>query len=277
MTIGLHVSASGGAPNAIERALELKCENFQFFSRPPQGGEAPHLTDTIVDGFKHAMAESGLRDAIIHTPYFINLASIKKNIYEGSIRIIREELERASTLAVPYVVTHLGAAKGLDEQKALTLVGKGLQSILKGYKGSATLLLENAAGAGSVIGSDFSELRYLLDAVSDNAPVGICLDTCHLFASGYDLRTPAAVKKTFDAFDHEIGFERLQYIHANDSQCGLGENKDRHAHIGEGTIGVPGFKSILSVPELADVPIVIETPHDGKHITDLKKLKSYRP
>lgn len=276
MVIGLHVSAAGGSDKTIERAVELKCETFQFFSRSPQGGKAPELTDEIVKNFKKGLKENGLTDPIIHTPYFINLCSENERIKHGSVEIIREELERASVLTVPYVVTHLGASKDGDPQQALKEVAKGIKKILTGYKGSAMLLLENAAGSGTVIGSRFEELAALIKAAPDKKKIGVCLDTCHLFASGYDLRDEQAVKQTFSAFNNTVGKQYLKYIHANDSKAGLGEKKDRHEHIGDGHIGTRGYKAIMALPQLKNIPFVLETHHDGKHKEDVKKLKSYR-
>lgn len=276
MRIGLHVSASGGAHETVKRAQELECETFQFFSRSPQGGPAPRLTQDIIASFKNGVEQFGFKDVLIHTPYFINLASPSTRITKGSISIIREELERASALAVPYVVTHLGASKEGNRDEAVKKVAEGLKKIISGYKGSAMLLLENAAGSGTIIGSRFEELHELLAALPAKAPVGVCLDTCHLFASGYDLRNTAAVNATLADFDSIVGKQYLTYIHANDSMAGLGEHKDRHAHIGEGKIGSSGFKALLRHPRLNNIPFVLETPHDGKHISDLKKLKSFR-
>ena len=156
------------------------------------------------------------------------------------------------------------------------MVAKGLKKVFSGYKGSAMLLLENAAGSGTIIGDTFEELAYLITQMPKKVPVGVCLDTCHLFASGYDLRTADAVKKTLSEFDKTVGLSYLKYIHANDSKEALGARKDRHAHIQEGNIGPKGFKAILAHPELQHIPIVLETHHDGKHLDDLKKLKSYR-
>lgn len=276
MVIGLHVSAAGGADTTIERAHELDCETFQFFSRPPQGGKAPELTDDIVSRFRSGLREQKLKEPIIHTPYFINLCSTTPRIQHGSVDIIREELERASLLGVPYVVTHLGASRELAPQTAQKKVAEGIKKILTGYTGSTILLLENAAGAGTVIGDTFEELSILVKAAPQKKHIGICLDTCHLFASGYDLRDINSVAATLRQFDKIVGKSYLKYIHANDSKTNLGEKRDRHEHIGEGYIGTKGMKAFIQHPFIQQLPIVLETPHDGKHITDLKKLKSYR-
>jgi len=277
MLIGLHVSAAGGADKTIERAKELECETFQFFSRSPQGGPAPILTKKIVQNFQEGLRTYNLKNPIIHTPYFINLCSINKKIRQSSIHIIQEELKRASLLGVPYVVTHLGARKDMNPVMALKEVARAVKKILTDYRGSAVLLLENAAGSGTVIGSTFQELAALIHAAPNKKKVGVCLDTCHLFASGYDIRNPRAVNATLKQFDTYVGKKFLYYIHVNDSKARLGEKKDRHDHIGDGHIGIKGFRAFLNHPYIQHTPIVLETNHDGKHITDLKKLKSYRP
>lgn len=276
MVIGLHVSAAGGADKTIERAKELKCETFQFFSRSPQGGKAPQLTPAIITAFKNGLKEHNLKDPIIHTPYFINLCSTNARIKKRSREIIREELERASLLSVPYVVTHLGASKDLNQKTALREVANGIRQILTGYTGSAMLLLENAAGSGTIIGSTFEELGKLIKSTPHKKRIGVCIDTCHLFASGYDMRDKKSLAQTLKKFDTTIGKQYLKYIHANDSKTKLGEKKDRHEHIGDGEIGEKGFMALLTHPMIQNIPLVLEVPHDGKHIIDLKKLKKMR-
>ncbi len=272
----MHVSAAGGADQAVLRAQELGCETFQFFSRPPQGGNAPKLTKELVASFAGKIKAAGFKDVIIHTPYFINLASSTPRIYKGSIQIIREELERATTLGVPFVVTHLGSARDVSHKVGMRMVRDGLKQILHGYSGSAKLLLENSAGAGNVIGDTFEELHELLAPFKLSQPIGVCLDTCHMFASGYDIRTPKGVAAVLSQFKKIVGVGWLKYVHANDSMGGLGDHKDRHDHIGNGKIGKAGFRALLKHPAMKQVPIVIETPHDGKHITDLKTLQKLK-
>lgn len=276
MNIGLHVSASGGSHQTVKRATDLGCETFQFFSRSPQGGPAPKLTTDIVTKFKQDCKEAGITETLIHTPYFINLCSTNLRIKNGSITIIREELERASLLNVTAVVTHLGAAKDMDPKKAVAEVAKGIKKILTGYRGKPFLLLENAAGAGSVVGSTFEQLHQLIVAAPKGSHIGVCLDTCHLFASGYDLRTKEDIKKTFSSFDKIVGMRYLKFIHANDSKSVLGDHKDRHEHIGDGHIGQGGFKALMAYRALKNIPCILETPHDGKHIRDLERLMSLR-
>ncbi len=279
MRFGLHVSIAGSIANSPMNAHEKGAECFQIFSRSPQGGPAPKLTTELVAEYRENCKKYSLADVAIHTPYYINLASLNDRIRNSSVKIIREELERASILRVQHVMTHLGSAKDQDEKKAVKTVGGGLKKILEGYKGTAILLLENSAGAGKVVGDTFDELAFLLKYLAvDRSPstVGICFDTCHAFTSGYDLRTAAAVKKTLKSFDDIIGLERLKLIHANDSMAGLGEHRDRHEHIGLGKIGVEGFRALVDHPKLKNVNMILETPHDGKELNDLATLKKLR-
>lgn len=280
--VGLHVSAAGGVENAPENAKEFGAEVFQFFSRSPRGGGAPKISDEQVKLFRERCEAYGF-ESYIHTPYYINFASKNKRIYHGSINVVREELERGSKLGVKYVVTHMGSAREWVQDKsstetpkeALDQVVKGLREIFDASKFTTKLLLEISAGAGSVIGDTFEELRYLLDGVG-RRDVHVCLDTCHLFASGYDLRTKEAINETMKAFRKEVGISELKLVHVNDSKTDLAGRSDRHEHIGRGTIGAEAFKLMLAHPDFQKVNFILETDHDKLIYEDLKFLKRYR-
>lgn len=299
--VGLHVSAAGGVENAPGNAKEMGAECFQFFSRSPRGGAAKVISPEQAKLFRGACKEHGY-ESYIHTPYYINFASQKKWIAESSTRVIREELERGSLLGVKYVVTHMGSAKGyLAEStvpkaqspnktqspvpktqklqkpiKALKQVAEKIKAIYSGGKKfSSILLLETCAGSGETIGDRFEELAYLLDAVGRD-DVHVCLDTCHLFASGYDLRSEEALEETMKQFRKILGISQLKLVHANDSKTDLGGHVDRHEHIGKGKIGATGLKALLAHPDFQKVNFILETDHD-KHIhDDLQFLKKYR-
>lgn len=274
--IGAHVSAAGDMSLAPERAQEEGCECFQFFSRPPQGGPAKPITTALAEKFR-AASHANNQEAYIHTPYYINLASDKNNIYYGSITAIREELERGSLLGVRYVMAHMGSAKDLGEKAGVKKVIEGLQAILKDYQGTTQLLLENSAGAGMVIGDSFEELAAIVNSAKlKKYDLGICFDTCHAFASGYDLRDEKAVAATFKKFDSVIGKDKLKLIHANDSMTELNSRKDRHDHIGQGKIGRAGFKAIVALAKKRKVNMILETPHDEKLMKDIALLKTMR-
>ncbi len=278
--IGAHISAAGDISQAPLRAVSAGCECFQFFSRPPQGGSAKIITIKLATAFKNNCEKYNL-ESYIHTPYYINLASTKNNIYYGSIKVISEELERGSLLEVKYVITHLGSSKELGEKKGLKKVIEGLEQIMKNYKGSTELLLEISAGSGFIIGDTFEELANIIHYNKlKKYKLGICFDTAHAFASGYDLRTSQAVNNTFKQFNKIIGKEKLKLIHANDSLTEINSKKDRHTHIGAGKIGLKGFKAVVNYAKKLKINLVLETPHkdykDQALLNDIKKLKSFR-
>lgn len=274
MKFGAHVSAAGGLWNAPENAAKIGCEVFQFFSRPPQGGNAAAITPEVAKKFREACEKHEQELWVIHAPYIINFASTTERIRNNSIRMIREELDRGSALGARAVMFHPGSAREVPLTMGIRMVADGINELLKGYKGSTQLLIEISAGSGSVIGDTFDEVRDILKLVkSEN--VGVCFDTAHAFASGYDLRDKKAVAATFDAFDKEIGLERLVMSHCNDSKVELGAKKDRHDFLGEGHIGLDGFKAMMAEKRLKDLFWIVETPVEGQE-ADIKKLKKMR-
>ncbi len=288
LKIGCHVSAAGGVFNAPSNAAALECETFQIFTRPPMGGKAPELTDEIITKFRDEMKKHQLDVFVVHCPYFVNFGSKEPRIYHGSISVVAEELKRANFLGAKYVMTHLGSAKDLGDEKAFAQTQKCLKEVLEKYEGNSDasvggaktkFLLEIAAGAGSVIGDTFEELAYLMEPlVKFKTFGGICFDTQHAFSAGYDLRDSASVLETFKKFDKVIGLKWLKMSHINDSKTELGGRKDRHDHIGEGKIGEKGFKALLEFfnSKSLDLPLILETEHDKvkKDIETLKKLRN---
>lgn len=275
--IGLHVSAAGSLDLAPGRAAQAGAECFQFFSRSPQGGPAKEISEELAASFRAAMAKEQQRAAYIHAPYYINFASAKKQIFHGSISVVRAELERGSLLGVKALMTHLGTLKDLGEEKGMLQVVDGLAAVMEGYIGETQFLVEISAGAGQIVGDTFAEIAFLLNHPKlSGAPIGVCFDTAHAFASGYDLRTPEVVAKTFKMFDQEIGLDRLMVIHSNDSLVELGARRDRHAHIGQGKIGKAGFAAIVAVAKKRQIDLILETPHDGQELTDIEVLKKMR-
>lgn len=275
MKFGAHVSIAGGIDKAPERALALGCECFQIFTRSPRGGKPPALGKDLVDSFLNSCSASGLTDYYIHTPYYINLASEKKELRRSSVAIIREELERGSLIGAKYVMTHLGSSKGAVRAEAVDMVIDGIVEILKGSGSLSTeLLLENTAGQGETIGDTFDELAGILDEVG-NPRLGVCLDTAHLIASGYDIRTKTSLENTLNALFSVISPDRVKLLHGNDSKVGLGEKKDRHEHIGKGEIGKEGFKAVLGSPALKKLDMIVEIPPEEVS-PDIELLKHMR-
>lgn len=272
MKIGCHVSIANSIAEAPKRAHDLGCETFQIFTRAPQGGKAPELTEDLVKEFRLKAKRYKLEAFYIHTPYYINFASTNNRIRYGSSGVIREELERASSLGAKYVMTHLGSAKELGQKEALKQTAEMLHKSLDGYNGSAKLLIENSAGAGEIIGDDLSEIAQIIKEAKNENIAGICLDTQHSFASGYDW---TAIEKTLEKIDQEIGLDKIKLIHANDSASDLGSRKDRHAHIGQGKIGLENFTQIVQFAQKNNIDMICETEHE-KVKEDMETLKSLR-
>ena len=274
--IGVHVSVAGGVNKAPARAAELGCETFQCFTRPPQGGPAPLLTPELVQSFRTEMDKYQLETFHIHTPYYLNYASLKPAIRATSIRVAREELERGSQLGAGYVMTHLGSHTGQTEREGIERVVEAVQKILKNYSGQTEFLLEIAAGSGNIIGDTFAEIGEIVKAVKSLSGFGgVCFDTCHAFASGYDFSTPAKAETTLAEFDGEIGLRWLKLSHVNDSKFALGQKKDRHEHIGKGFIGQAGLAAILQAEPFMKIDWLLETEDDDR-ANDLKLLKAIR-
>lgn len=219
-------------------------------------------------------------DFVIHAPYYINYASTTPRIRYGSISIIRDELERGTILGASGVVTHLGSTKDAGPKLGFHKTWRGIQRVLEGYKGTTKLFLEGSAGAGDQVGSSFEQLAELIKHIESRAKyknkIDVCLDACHIFAAGYDLRTPVDVQTTLKKFDQTVGLKRLKLIHGNDSKFNLGEHRDRHEHIGKGKIGLAGFTALMKHPKLQSVDVIIETPWDTTYQKDIQLLKKLR-
>ena len=270
MRVGCHVSIAGGIVNAPKNAADLGCDVFQIFTRSPQGGTAPKIDTEVVKRFKEEMVKNGQSDCYIHAPYYINFASGNEKTREASVRVIREELERGSLIGAKCLMTHLGSAKYMSRDEALKITAAGIRAVMKGYKGSTQFLLEISAGAGNVIGDTFEELEQI---INEDERVGICIDSAHMFASGYDIKTRDGFGSTIKIIEKTVGLKRIKVIHANDSKVGLGERKDRHDHIDDGKIGIEGFKNLIKA--FPEVDFILETKHD-KVAQDIKKLKEIR-
>lgn len=274
MNIGAHVSIAGGIFNAPLTAAKWGCEVFQMFSRSPQGGPAPKLTDEVLEQFFANCTAGKFKEWVIHAPYYINIGNPEERIRKNSERIIREELERATILKAAYVMFHPGSTKGATREQGLAWAVQSLKNILKGYTGTAQLLIEISAGAGEVIGDTFEEIAFMIEKAGPKT-IGVCFDTQHAFASGYDLRTAKNVEETFKKFDATIGLERLKISHCNDSKVPFEGHKDRHEHLGKGEIGKNGFKALVNSPLLKHVNWYIETEYDFIE-DDIKLMKKLR-
>ena len=272
MLIGCHVSIAGGVFNAPERAAGLGAEAMQIFTRSPQGGKAPEFTEQVISDFKKNCNENKIALSVVHTPYYINFASTNGRIAHGSISVLRDELQRASLLDARYVMTHLGSAGELSDQDANKRTIEALKQSLEDYDGSCELLIENAAGSGKIMGSTFLQISEIIKAVNHPKLTGVCLDTQHSFASGYDWRD---FDITLAKIDNEIGLEKIKLIHANDSKTEFASRKDRHEHIGEGLIGKEAFENIVKFAKVKNIAMILETEHElvQEDINLLKKMR----
>ena len=281
MYFGFHASAAGGVHLAPERAAQEGAEVFQFFSRSPRGGPAPKLTREIILDWQAALKQHQIQATYIHAPYYINFASTNDKIRYGSSAVLRDELERGSILGVRGLMTHLGSAKDVGEAKGVEMVIAGIVKLLTGYKGTTKFLLENSAGSCAIIGDTIEELAAIIKGVEaklkKNNILGICWDTQHGFASGYDIRTPAQLKSWLTMFEKKLGLSRLMLMHANDSKPEFNTHRDRHADIGHGFLGWQTFKQIIQQSKLAKVDLILETPAEKQTYAEtIKKFKGYR-
>lgn len=263
--VGFHVSIAGGINKAVDNAKAIGCSAFQIFSRNPRGWQAKPLAPDDVALFKEKLAASGIeRNAtLVHMPYLPNLSG-QGELYKKSVDTLAEEIVRAGELGIPYLVIHLGSHLGNGAETGIMQLAGAISLARDRAKKDeqVTVLLENNAGQKNSVGGNFEEIRKILDVMGVSA--GICLDTCHAFASGYDLRTESGVDKTLDAFDSAVGFKELKFVHLNDSKGELCSNLDRHEHIGLGNIGKAGLAAFIRHREIAKLPIVMETPIDER-------------
>lgn len=264
--VGFHVSIAGGISNSVDNAKKIGCTAFQIFSRNPRGWAAKPLAPDDVQLFKSKLSASGIdKDAVIvHMPYLPNLSGPNGEFYTKSVETLAGEMERCSALGIPYLVIHLGSHMGKGQASGINQLVKAIETARSKLKAGPVVLLENNAGQKNSIGGNFEELRMILDRLDGPKEFGVCTDTCHLFASGYDLRTKAEVDRTLDKFDNAVGLKELKFIHLNDSKGPLGSNLDRHAHIGLGMVGQKGLAAFLNHRAIRGLPVIMETPIDEK-------------
>lgn len=277
MLLGAHMSVEGGVENAIDRGESIGCTAIQIFAKNNRRMFAPPLPKENILDFKKKRRSSKIQVVFSHAGYLINLASPKKSNWDASIRSMRDELERAEALELPFVVLHPGASVDSSKEKGIQKIVAALTQLIrqtKGYK--VKIALENTAGAGTGIGSRFEELAEIMDQVSDPRRIGVCLDTCHTLASGYDIRTKPAFDTTVGEFDKIVGLQNLLAIHMNDGKGPLGSRKDRHEHIGKGFLGLMPFRLLMNDKRFAKIPKVLETPKDPDMVDDMVNLNTLR-
>jgi deoxyribonuclease-4 len=272
------MSIAGGLDKAPLRGKQVGCDTIQVFTKSNRQWRAKRLTDQEVEAFKANLAATGIGPVVAHDCYLVNLAAPRRAVWKKSVAAFRMELERAERLGIPFLVTHPGSHAGAGEAEGMRRVAEAVNELHASLPGARVqILLETTAGQGSSLGYRFEQLAAILARVEQAARVGICLDTCHVFAAGYDIHTPDGYRKTLKELEACLGIERLQAIHLNDSKGGLGCRVDRHAHIGEGRLGLAPFRRLLNDPRLRRVPMILETPKDDDFITtDRRNLARLR-
>lgn len=269
--LGVHTSIAGGIYTSIERVHELGCSTVQIFSHNPRGWALKEITENDRILFKKLRKELDITPVYIHTSYLINMASSLENLRKKSINLLIEEMNRADAIEAEYVVLHTGSASDTDKKTARRRAIKALKEVFKAGSWNAGLLLENTAGERGDITSEIKELAEIMDALAGLIS-GICIDTCHAFAAGYDVRKDKGIRLLSGEIKKHLGRDKVKLIHLNDSKAGLGKHRDRHEHIGMGHIGMDGFKLFLKHPAFSGIPLILETPKK-KESDDPRNLK----
>jgi deoxyribonuclease-4 len=262
MLIGAHVSNAGGLDRAVQRGAERGCEAIQIFNQSPRMWRPTAYGEADFAAFRDALAQSGIQAVVIHAVYLLNCASEDREIREKSLSSLVQSLTVGSAIGAAGVVLHPGSAKTGDVPQAIKRAGQTIKRALS-QSDDCELHLENTAGAGGTLGRSFAELEALLEAAGGDERLGLCLDSCHLYASGYDVATPDGLQATIEECDREVGLDRLRSLHLNDSLVGLGANRDRHAILGQGQLGEQGCANFLAEAHFGGLPCLLETGQDG--------------
>ncbi len=273
--LGAHVPTSGGLPTAIERALAIGCTAVQVFTTSPRQWASRPLSPEIVAKWRSEVARSGITKFVSHDSYLVNLSSRNPENIAKSIEFLKNEMIRCSELEIPYVVSHMGGYKDRTVVDCLPIVAENALRVLAETPDNVTLLMETTAGQGEALNSRFEEIAMIMELTKNPARLQVCLDTCHIFAAGYDIRTQETYEQTFESFDRLIGISAIRCIHCNDSKKKFGTRVDRHEHIGDGEIGIEAFRLLVNDPRFSEVPIVLETPDaEEMHGENLRRLRA---
>jgi deoxyribonuclease-4 len=259
--LGAHMSVAGGLPLAVERAVAHRCDAFQIFSKNANQWRGRELTASEARTFRARVSAAGLHPVVSHASYLINLAATEPQLRRQSLAAMADEMDRARALGLLGVVLHPGCFTAGSEATGLDLVADALCKLLTAHRRNKTMIiLEHTAGQGTSLGATFEQIAYIIAQAKGHARIGVCLDTCHLLASGYDIVSPAGYAGTFEQFERLIGLDRLRLFHLNDSKRPLGSRVDRHDHIGQGCIGLEPFRRLLNDRRFQGLPMLLETP-----------------
>jgi|SRR5919108_2490895 deoxyribonuclease-4 len=259
MLIGGHVSSAGGLVRALERAEEMGCETMQIFNQSPRAWRPTKYAEADFEAFREAFGKSPVQSVFIHAVYLINCASDDAEVRRKSGASLLHALRVGDGIGAAGVVVHPGSGKGATAQKTLGFIGRAFKRALSESE-SCPLLLENTAGAGGTVGRTFGELGAVIDRTGGNGRIGVCLDSCHLHASGHEVREADGLRAVVDDFENELGLQRLVCLHLNDSKMAFGSNRDRHANLGEGDLGEDGIRTFLGEPRFEGLPVLLEVP-----------------
>jgi len=263
--LGVHVSVAGGLERAVDRAHRKGCQAFQIFTTNPRSWRSRPISAETARLFSIRLKGCGLETVVSHMPYLPNLASPREEVYSRSVEALTDELLRCQLLGIPYLVVHLGSNLGAGRRSGRERIAEALQKAIIDSGSEVLILLENSPGTRNSMGSTFEDIASIIESLPrQSRRLGVCLDTCHLFAAGYDIRTPQALERTLGEFEGCIDPERLKLVHLNDCRGGLGSHLDRHEHIGLGQIGLEGFRSIVCHPLLRERAMILETPEDSR-------------
>ncbi len=271
MRIGIHVRVSGGYAKAVEHARAAGCDAIQIFSSNPRSYRPSKIDRPALDAFLALRREAGIDPCVIHTPYLINLASDDPKVLEGSKTLLKADLATAAAGEMRYVNTHLGSYGKRDRREGFAGIVTALEEVLGTIEPGVFLVLENSAGAGNLAGGTLEELGEFVAAL-DHPQLGVCLDTAHAWAAGYEINSAEGVKRFIDEAETKIGLNRLHMFHFNDTEVPLGGSRDRHWHIGEGAIGFEGFRALLAHEDLREKTAILETP--GEDTDDVRNVQT---
>jgi len=275
--LGAHMSIAGGVHTAVERGISIGCTTMQMFVKNNNQWRGKELSDEDISTYKKLLQESSIGPVVVHDTYLINLCATDKEILRKSRTALKDELDRCERLGVEYLNFHPGSHIGAGEKEGIKRIAESLNTIhdqTRGY--GVRSVLETTAGQGTAIGYRFEQLREIIDLVEDAERMAVCVDTCHVFAAGYDIATERGYEKTFEDFDAVIGLGRLAAFHVNDSKREFGSRVDRHEHIGKGAIGKTGFRLLMNDDRFRTVPKILETPKGPEMKEDVKNMRLLR-
>lgn len=273
--IGAHLPIGKGLKHTGDEAVARGLEALQIFVRNPRGRGARTFTEEEMDYFKKTLRDHSISPVVVHIPYICNPAAAKDDLYEFARQVVQEDLERCDLIEADYLVLHPGSYTTSSVEQGIERVAALLNGVLDNYSGKVTVCLETMAGQGTEIGRSFAELQAIIDLIANKEQMGVCLDTCHVFAAGYDVSSDEGIARVLQEIDQTIGRGSIKFIHSNDCQKELGSKRDRHAHIGDGSIGAEGFKRLMDHEFFKNLAFILETPFEeiDRDIATLKGLR----